>query len=390
MRGLSVSVIPGRREAPGPESIGISRSVGFRVRAFGAPRNDTKRKPRNDTKNGGAAMNDFWLSCGHHLLDRDAGGGLAVTDEFLKVYLARPELAPPPEAGPVERTMHAALLADPRRKVAGFEIAAIEDADARENWELMIEFRDHLLTHKTLEAAYAALVRRGTGRIPPLFLNQLVHVILRNVLDGCEDAFVLRAAELFFREQRLTVHEGSLIAADEETIAGIGDTPLSPLVSMLGLPAAAEIEVLADDNADSYWERSDRFDMALDLTAGRRGLAALGEVIARWVSHTLAVDVDVEPLIELRDANLAWYVGLDAQGTKIGDALWKGEELDEAARAKVVGLYRLIFHEPDIVTDRVKGEAVYLILAMNADKMLRMKPQNLLTGLPIRHLEAVS
>ena len=48
---------------------------------------------------------------------------------------------------------------------------------------------------------------------------------------------------------------------------------------MLGLPAAGEIDVLNDDNAASYWERSDRFDMALDLTAGRRGLAALGEVI---------------------------------------------------------------------------------------------------------------
>ena len=41
--------------------------------------------------------------------------------------------------------------------------------------------------------------RRGLGGTPPLFINQLVHVILRNALDGCEDAFVLRAAELFFR-----------------------------------------------------------------------------------------------------------------------------------------------------------------------------------------------
>jgi uncharacterized protein DUF6352 len=335
-------------------------------------------------------MKDFWLSCGHHLLDRDGGGGLLVTDEFLKVYLARPELAPPPEAGPVERTMHAALLADPRREVAASDIAAIEDEDARENWQLMIEFRDHLLAHKTLEAAYAALARQGTGRTPPLFLNQLVHVILRNALDGCDDPYVLRAAELFFREQRMTVHDGCLIAADDETIAGIGETPLSPLVSMLGLPAAAEIDILTDENADAYWQRSDRFDMALDLTAGRRGLGALGEVISRWISHTLGVDVDVEPLTELQDANLAWYVGLDAQGTKIGDALWQGDELDETTRARVVGLYRLNFRDPDMVTDQVKGEAVYLILAMNADKVLRMKPQNLLTGLPIRHLEAVS
>ena len=69
-------------------------------------------------------------------------------------------------------------------------------------------------------------------------------MILRNALDGCEDPFVLRAAELFFRPQRLTLHEGSLIAADEETIAGDQRrTPVSPLVSMLGLPAAAEIDV---------------------------------------------------------------------------------------------------------------------------------------------------
>ena len=61
------------------------------------------------------ANKDFWLSCGHHLLDRDAGGGLVLTDEFLKVYLARPELAPPPEACVAERALHAALLAEPRR-----------------------------------------------------------------------------------------------------------------------------------------------------------------------------------------------------------------------------------------------------------------------------------
>jgi hypothetical protein len=36
------------------------------------------------------ASRDFWLSCGHHLLDRDASGKLPVTDEFLKAYLARP------------------------------------------------------------------------------------------------------------------------------------------------------------------------------------------------------------------------------------------------------------------------------------------------------------
>jgi Family of unknown function (DUF6352) len=213
-------------------------------------------------------MTDFWHSCGHHFLDRDESGGYVVTDDFLKVYLARPELIPPPDACSAERNLHAALIADPRRSVTASEIMAIAEADARENWEILIAFRDHLIHHRTLEAAYIDLMRRGVGRTPPLFINQLVHVILRNALDDVADPYTLRAAELFFRTQRVTLHDGSLIAADEETIAGGGEAPASPLVSMLGLPPDAAIEVLNDNNAGSYWERSDRFDMALDLSGG--------------------------------------------------------------------------------------------------------------------------
>ncbi|MEJ2378292.1 MAG: DUF6352 family protein [Pseudolabrys sp.] len=335
-------------------------------------------------------MTDFWLSCGHHLLDRDEGGGLVVTDDFLKVYLARPELIPPPEACPVERTLHGALLAAPRTPISASDLSAIEDEDARENWQLLIAFRDHLLRHKTLEAAYVDLVRRGVGSTPPLFVNQLVHVILRNALDGVEDARVVRAAELFFRTQRVTVHEGSLIAADEETVGSGSQTPVTPLVSMLGLPADAAIDVLNDDNADSYWERSDQFDMALDVTGGRAGVAALAEAMRRWLAHLLAIEVTIEPLTELRDATLTWYVGLDADGTRIGDMLWNGEALDETAMSHVAGLFRLTFRDPALMLDRVKGEPVYLILATTPDNTIRMKPQNLITGLPIRHLEAVS
>ena len=61
---------------------------------------------------------------------------------------------------------------------------------------------------------------------------------------------------------------------------------------------------------------------------------------------------------------------------------------DDARR--VVGLFRLTFRDAGVVIDSMKGEPVYLILAMTPDRMLRMKPQNLLTGLPIRRLETVS
>ena len=331
---------------------------------------------------------DFWLSCGHHLLDRDAGGGLIATDEFLKVYLARPELIPPPDACAAERALHASLLAEPRRPVPANEIVVIANADARENWQVVLAFRDQLTGHRTIEATYLNIIRRGI-KVPHLFLNQLVHVILRNALDDCADPYVLRAAELFFRPQRMMLHEGSLIAADEETIAGASAIPVSPLVSMLGIPAAAEIDVMNNDNAPHYFEHSDQFHVALDLTGGRHGLQALGMAITRWVGHLLAVAVEIQPLIEMRETNLSWYVGLDADGTQIGNALWNGEALDEATQASVVGLFRLTFRDPDIVMNKLKGEPVYLILAMDQDKVLRLKPQNLVTGLPIKQLEAV-
>lgn len=333
-------------------------------------------------------MRDFWLASGHHLLDRDDHGYLLVTDEFLKVYLARPELRPPPEACAAERDLHAALFTAPRRPIASGTIEAIADADARENWRHMVAFRDGLVRHRTVEATYLALVREGAGTTPPLFLNHLVHVILRNALDGCEDPFVLRAGELFFRPQRLASHDGALIAADEEMIAGIGSAPRSPLMSMLDAPVASDVEVLTEENAEQYWARSDRFDLALDLTAGRRGLAALGTVIERWLRHMLGISVRVEPLREIRDMPFTWYVGLDAEGTRIGDALWRGEDIDEPTRRRLIGLFAL---DRDASGATVAATApIYLIMAMTEEKLLRLKPQNLLAGLPASPSEAVA
>jgi Family of unknown function (DUF6352) len=335
-------------------------------------------------------MKDFWIACGYHLLDHNASGGLVATDEFLKAYFARPELIPPNDACAVERRLHEELLADPRRAVAAEDVAAIADADARENWQFVLAFRNLLLREPTLEAAYLALVRSDRSDLPPLFVNQLVHVILRNALDGCDDPFMLRAAEMFFRPQRLIPHEHSLILGDEETIGGQGTTPVLSLISMLHAGVNARVDVLREENAGTYWQRSNQFDLAFDLTGGTRGPAALAEAMTRWISHLLGVDAAIEPLTALRDAKLAWYVGLDAEATRMGDRLWHGEALDDRTTARLLALFRVTFADAGLVVDAVGREPVYLILAMTSDQLVRMKPQNLLTGLPIKHLEAAT
>jgi hypothetical protein len=336
-----------------------------------------------------SAWRDFWLSCGHHLLDRDATGKLLVTDEFLMAYLARPELMPLAEACSAERGLHSALLRDPRQPIAASRVAAVADADTRENWQTMIAWRDHLVRYCSLEAAYLEIVRRDI-KFPHILISQLVQAILRNALDDCGDVYMLRAAEIFFRPQRLVLQEASIVAVDEETDPSPGLHSPSPLATWLGLWPTAEVDLLSDSTAESYWERSDRFDMALDLTAGRRGLIALGDVIARWLSHLLAIDVVVEPLAELQSAPFSWYVGLSSDATRIGDAIWNGDDLDDGARARLVGLFRLTFRDPTDVIENVRGEPLYLLLAMNSEGMLRLKPQNLIAGLPIRQVEAVN
>jgi hypothetical protein len=335
-------------------------------------------------------MSDFWIACGHHLLDRDESGRLCVTDELLKAYFARPELMPPKDACAVERRLHREMLSDPRRAVAAEELAAIADEDARENWRFVVAFRDLMLRHPTLEAAYLAVLCSSSNDLPPLFINQLVHVILRNALDGNDDVFVLRAAELFFRPQRILPHEQALLLGDEEVVGVRSPTSILSLISMLGTKTDAQLDVLSEENAESYWQRSDQFDMALDLTAGGRGPRALAQAMTRWVSHLLGIDVGIEPLTELREVKLAWYIGLDADATKMGDRLWHGEELDGPSAERVLSLFRLTLADPRLAMETLREEPVYLILAMTADQKLRMKPQNLLRGLPIRRLEAIS
>ena len=112
--------------------------------------------------------------------------------------------------------------------------------------------------------------------------------------------------------------------------------------------------------------------------------------MTRWISHLLGVDVSIEPITQLRDANFTWYVGLDPEATAIGDRLWRGEVLDDETAGRVLALFRVRFGDAAVVSEAVEQEPVYLIMAMTPGLTLRMKPQNLVTGLPIKHLEAAS
>jgi hypothetical protein len=102
------------------------------------------------------------------------------------------------------------------------------------------------------------------------------------------------------------------------------------------------------------------------------------------VAHFLSLAIRLQPVQTIRDESWAWHVGLDVEATGILNAMWEGVEVPQADLARILGLFRLEFLDPSAMLERVAGRPVYLAMAMDREQRLRLKPQNLLLGLPLR------
>jgi hypothetical protein len=332
---------------------------------------------------------DFWRSCGYRLLAQGPQRTLRATDDFLRSFLARPELAPVPDSGPAELALHDVLMAAPCASVEAARIEAVEDADARENYRIWLRFRDRLVAADSLEAAYLELFRGEGVDVPPLFVSQLTQILLRHVLGDDADPLVARAAEMLFRPQKIAVtDDGAVMAADEATVeiyaesGGFGS--LGELLARNRTPLRTlDLDVLDDANAALYWERDERHDLSVSLNRGRPAIAALTRVMQAWIAHFVGVDVAIRVEREIDDAQWSWHVGLDAEASALLNALYRGETPEPEKLDRLVGLFRLDFAEPREMRADVAGKPVYLGLAISAEHTLKLKPQNLLVNLPL-------
>ncbi len=347
---------------------------------------------------------EYWTSSGFAQLQPTERGWLQPTDDYLRLFLARPELALVEESCEAERALHQSLLNSPARLVPPTELARVQDEDARANFRLFLGFRDALLSAGTLEAYYLQLFQTGSVNIPPLFVDLMAQAIARNVLGPEPDALQARAAEMLFRTQRVSVQDGHILAGDRDTLDMLNETGgLGALGRMLVQNNVAlteqHIEVLSDANAECYWNSSERYRWLLDLThevnqdlshglvlrmtRARSGLKALARVLERWVLHFLGVAVVIEPLPKVEDAAWRWHIGLDAQASALLNDLYEGNPIDDARMGRLISLFRLRFENPLEMRSDVAGKSVYLGLAMARDGVLKMKPQNLLINLPL-------
>ena len=162
------------------------------------------------------------------------------------------------------------------------------------------------------------------------------------------------------------------------------------------------IEVLGDDNAARYLQSragNGRFNFVLDLTheiqrelshgltltmnRSQSGLKALAQVLQRWVRHFHGVAVQVQPEARVDDEAWRWHLGLDAEASSLLDDLYLGHDVAPERMQRLISLFRLRFDDPLQMRSDLRGKPVYLGLAMTADGLLRLKPQNLLINLPL-------
>lgn len=323
-------------------------------------------------------MPEFWVASGHHLTRLDARGRMLVTDELILAWLARPEVLPPREACAAERALHKRLTERPRAKVSEMELTALQDADARENWRYLLTLRDRLIAAGTVEEGYTQIVREGV-KLPAVFMSQLVQLVLRNALDGCEDPQVLRAAECFFRPQRCHVKDDRLLMADEELVQLFEqEIHSSPLTAMFS-GGVDSLDLLGGGNEWTYWSRSDAHTMVLNFGGDPKARLGMASAIAAFLRHMLGLEFRVAPQTRADSIDLRWFVGLDPAGTAIGNALWQGTQ----PPATLVGLFRLEAEDDSCLRADLRGHPIWLILGLGADGAVRIKPQNLLTGLPL-------
>ena len=333
-------------------------------------------------------MQDFWRNSGFHLLDRDGEGRLSITDDFLRAYLMRPEIRPIEESGPNEIALHEALLENPRRDPATSALEKIEDADARDNYRVLLAFLGRLKRAASLESCYLEVFSGGGAAVPPLLIDQLAQIIVRSVLDGCDDPLEPRAGELFFREQKASTDDGAVMLADLETVemhaSGSSLGSLGRLIVESQAPiASVNLDVLDTENAHAYWLRDQRHDFVISMNFGRAANKALCRVMEKWIQHFSGVTVSIGPLRAVEDRNWAWHIGLDAESTGLLNRLWRGDEIEPGILRRLLALFRLDFEDPAVMRADIAGRPIYLALSMDEKSVVRMKPQNLLLNLPL-------
>lgn len=334
-------------------------------------------------------MRTYWPNSNYQHLSINSDRQLIVTDDFLRSYLNRPELALIPESCSQEQAVHQMLLNNPRASINVADIKKMADQDIQVNYKIWLRFRDKLVQAKSIESFYLSLFQGSGVDVPPLFVDQLTQILCQHLLGDEPSAFDARAAELLFRMQKITItDDGHIMSADQETVERYAETggfgSIGELLKQNSVPLRTiDLDVLTSDNSEEYWEQNESRNFVLQLNFDQDGISALSKLLEKWIAHFHGIKVKISPQGQITDSKWSWHIGLDITATEILNALYKGQSVDNTKLAQVLCLFKLEFIDQGRMMKEVIGKPVYLAMAHDSDKCLKFKPQNLLINLPL-------
>ena len=101
--------------------------------------------------------------------------------DFMLAYFHRPELTLVEESCAAETALHEKLISDPFAMVTEDELAALADPDVAHNYRAVLAFRQFVAEYDTLQSAYMAIAQGASVSFPPLFVDQMAQIILREI-----------------------------------------------------------------------------------------------------------------------------------------------------------------------------------------------------------------
>jgi len=268
-----------------------------------------------------------WPGFGSAQLGQGPGGALTISDDYLRLFLARPEPAPLDETRASERALHAASMEAPRRTVTPERLARLQDADARENCAVFLEVA--VLARDNAERDWQAA---ASGR----------HTMLLDLSQENPQADDRRRPP---PEGARKPGSGPSLSCENQQTVGHG--------------------------------------LQFRLKNARSGLPALARVLERWVAHLLGVQVQIEPVVSIAEKNWRWHLRLDAESSALLNDLYEDRSVSDERHAGLISLFELRFANPAEMHPDIAGRPVYMGLAHDAQGLLRLKPQNLLLNLPL-------
>jgi hypothetical protein len=81
------------------------------------------------------------------------------------------------------------------------------------------------------------------------------------------------------------------------------------------------------------------------------------------------------------------HVSLDAEASGLLNDLYNRVEVDAERMGRLLRLFELTFADTAAMRPAIAGSSVYLAMAMDSDRRLKLKPQNLLLNLPLTRLQ---